>query len=311
MLEPSFENFRSGVIALIGPPNAGKSTLMNTILGQKVAIVTPKPQTTRNRISGILTTKEHQIVFLDTPGIHSGGTRLNRIIVQSAWRALDGADGVVLLLDATRYLKRTELLDSDLKSILKRLSGSGQPLILAVNKIDKIKDKQQLLPLFNHMSRYWPDQPILPLSAEKGEGVQVLLDTITPMLPISPPLYPEDQISTAPLRFMAAETIREKLFLSLRQELPYAVAVEIEQWEEGEKVVVIHAVIYVARDSQKGMVIGKGGTLLKTIGSESREEIEALVEKKVHLELWVKVKQDWPDNPSFLTTLGIGEDHGQ
>jgi GTPase len=311
MNELSSETYRAGVIALIGPPNAGKSTLLNTILGQKVAIVTPKPQTTRNRISGILTSPDRQIVFLDTPGIHAGGSRLNRIIVQVAWRALEGADGIVLLLDATRYLKRTDLLDSDLKPILPRLSGSGQPLILAVNKIDRFRDKQQLLPLFNHMSRYWPDQPFLPLSAATGEGVEELLGQVTTLLPKGAPLYPEDQVSTVPLRFMAAETIREKLFLSLRQELPYAVAVEIEQWEERENVAVIHAVIYVARDSQKGMVIGKGGALLKTIGREAREEIEELLEKKVHLELWVKVKQEWPDNPSFLTTIGVGEDHGQ
>ena len=305
------KDYHSGVIALIGPPNAGKSTLLNTILGQKVAIVTPKPQTTRNRISGILTTAGHQIVFLDTPGIHSGRTRLNRVIVQSAWRALDGADGVVLLLDASRYLKRSDRLDADLVPIHKRLSTSGEGLLLAVNKIDTFRDKQQLLPLFNHLSRYWPARSIFPLSAATGEGVDALVDTVKTLLPPGPPLFPEDQISTAPLRFMAAEAIREKLFLSLRQELPYAVAVEIEMWEERETAAVIHAVIYVARESQKGMVIGKGGSLLKQVGRAAREEIETLLEKSVHLELWVKVKQDWPDNPGFLSTLGIGEDHEQ
>jgi GTPase len=310
MSESPLNDFRSGVIALIGPPNAGKSTLLNTILGQKVAIVTPKPQTTRNRISGILTTPEHQIVFLDTPGIHGGRTRLNRAIVQSAWRALDGADGIVLLLDAFRYLKRPGLLDADLKPLLKRLKDSRQELLLAVNKIDKVRDKQQLLPLFNHLTQYWPAQPIFPIAATTGEGLGPLLEAARTMLHPGPPLFPEDQISTAPLRFMAAEIIREKLFLALHQELPYALAVEIEQWDERESLAVIHATIYVARSSQKGMVIGKGGGLLKEVGRESRAEIEGLVEKKVHLELWVKVKRDWPDNPSFLSSLGIGEDHG-
>jgi GTPase len=309
MSETAQPTHRSGVIALIGPPNAGKSTLLNAIVGQKVAIVSPKPQTTRNRISGIWTTPEVQVVFLDTPGIHAAAGRLNRLIVQSAWRALEGADGVVLLLDAARYLNRFDLLEKDLEPIRKRLGGSGQPMIIAANKVDRIRDKQLMLPLINHMSRHWPDRPLIPVSAATGDGVKQLLGEVVPLLPEGPPLFPEDQVSTAPLRFLAAETVREKLFLSLRQELPYSVAVEIEQWEEREGLAVIHAVIYVARESQKGMVIGKGGSLLKTIGRESREELETMLEKRVHLELWVKVKPDWPENPSFLAMLGIGEDH--
>jgi GTPase len=309
MSETERPRYRSGVIALIGPPNAGKSTLLNAIVGQKVAIVSPKPQTTRNRISGIWTTPEVQVVFLDTPGIHASGGRLNRVIVQSAWRALEGADGVVLLLDVLRYLTRFDLLEKDIEPIRRRISGPGQPMIIAANKIDRIRDKQQMLPLINHMSRHWPDRPLIPISAATGDGIKELLDEVVTIVPEGPPLFPEDQVSTAPLRFMAAETVREKLFLSLRQELPYAVAVEIEQWEEQEGLAVIHAVIYVARESQKGMVIGKGGSLLKTVGRQSREELETMLEKRVHLELWVKVKPDWPDDPSFLSMLGIGEDH--
>ncbi|MFP4315223.1 MAG: GTPase Era [Desulfovibrionales bacterium] len=304
----SNNDFRSGVVALIGPPNAGKSTLLNTILGQKVAIVSPKPQTTRNRISGIHTTGQGQIVFLDTPGIHTGGkSRLNRFIVNSAWQALASAEAVILLLDGSRYVGRTGLLDREITLLKTRVERSGLPILVAVNKIDRIKDKTLLLPLINHLREHWPAQEFLPVSALRGQGVEELVAKTFALLPEAPPLYPEDQVSTVPLRFLASETVREKLFLALRQELPYSVAVDIESWEESETLARIDALIYVARDTHKSMVIGKGGQQLKSIGQAAREEIQDLLGKKVHLQLWVKVKENWPDNPNFLLSLGLGE----
>lgn len=298
---------RFGAVVLLGPPNAGKSTLLNSLLGQKVAIVTPKPQTTRNRISGILTREDAQVVFLDTPGVHRRGGPLNRMLLTSAWNAAAGADVWVVILDANKYVRKPDLLDTEADPLRQGAASFAGPLLVALNKVDAVGDKSRLLPLMEQASRFWPQAEVLPVSAARGDGLPLLLDRVLAQLPEGPPAFPEDQISTAPLRFMAAEVVREKLFLALRQEAPYGVAVEIEDWREENGMVRIAALIHVAKEGHKAMVIGKGGTLLKEVGRQARLELKALLGAKVHLEMWVKVRRDWPEDPAFLRSLGLGE----
>lgn len=299
---------RFGHAALMGPPNAGKSTLMNHILGQKLAIVSPKPQTTRNAISGIHTTPEAQIVFLDTPGVHRMAGRMNRLLLEAAWGALHQADCVVLILDLALYAKKPQLFDREIRPLSDPVTRVGRPVFLAANKVDQIRPKEKMLPLLLRMGQAFPQAEIFPVSAQTGDGVPELLAAITKTLPEGPARYPEDQLSTASVRFLAAETIREKLFLELEEELPYNTLVEIELWEEPETGPVrINACIHVARSSHKGMVIGKGGQMLKKIGSAARQEMEIMLERSVHLELWVKVREDWTEDPAFLREMGLGE----
>ncbi|NJB67939.1 GTP-binding protein Era [Desulfobaculum xiamenense] len=296
---------RFGTVVLLGPPNAGKSTLLNGILGQKVAIVSPKPQTTRNQITGILTDPDAQIMFLDTPGVHRLSGRMNRFLLQAAWNAAESADVMVVMADADLYAKKPYLLEKEMQPLVKRVAGTQQPVFLALNKIDLVKDKAALLPLMQFFSSTWPNAEIIPVSAATNEGVDRLLASVKQCLPECPPMFPEDQVSTVPLRFMASETIREKLFLGLRHELPYTTAVEIEEWSEDDHMVTISAVIYVTRDNHKAMVIGKGGQNLKDIGQKARKELKTLIEKKVHLELWVKVRSGWTEDVSFLQAIGL------
>ncbi|MEF2229834.1 MAG: GTPase Era [Pseudodesulfovibrio sp.] len=298
-----------GIIALIGPPNAGKSTLMNHYLGQKVAIVSPRPQTTRNRISGILTTEEAQVVFLDTPGIHQERGRMNRFLLESAWNALAGADAVVVLVDAALYAAKLYRLEKDLRPLVRPVAESGRPVLVALNKVDRVKDKPAMLPVLAALGELWPQAELFPVSAVKGTGTDLLLERILDLVPEGPSLYPDDQVSTAPVRFMAAEIVREKLFYQLKQELPYGTAVEIEAWDEQSRpgTAVINAVIYTAQKNHKGMIIGKQGANLKKIGSEARLEIAELIGSKVHLELWVKVRDGWTEDPGFLRSMGLGE----
>ncbi|QGY39404.1 GTPase Era [Pseudodesulfovibrio cashew] len=298
-----------GTVALIGPPNAGKSTLMNRYLGQKVAIVSPRPQTTRNRISGIYTDDDAQIVFLDTPGIHQLRGKMNRFLLESAWNALSGADAVVVLLDAALYAAKPQLLEKEIKPLVKPVAETGRPVLVAVNKVDRIKDKPALLPVMARLGALWPEAEFIPVSALRGQGTEELLARLLDFIPEGPPMFPEDQISTAPVRFMAAEIIRERLFYSLRQELPYSTAVEIEAWDEQTRpgTAIINAVIYTAQKNHKGMIIGKQGSNLKKIGSEARKEIAELLGCKVHLELWVKVRSGWTEDPGFLRAMGLGE----
>ena len=299
-------NFRSGIVALIGPPNAGKSTLLNQIIGEKVAIVSPKPQTTRNQITGILTRENVQIVFLDTPGVHQRKGKLNSLLLKAAWDGLVAADVIVLLLDGYLYSQKPQVMERDLGVLANRLRKVKNPLFIAVNKVDRVKDKKILLPLSERLNELFPDVEIFFISALNRYGIEELLNKIVPALPYGPPLYPEDQISTLPLRFMVAEIIREKLFLCLHKELPYNLAVQVEQWEESETLAKIMATIYVSRSSHKPIVIGHKGQLLKKIGQQSRLEIEEIVGKKVYLELWVKIKPKWTENTSFLFSLGLG-----
>lgn len=298
-----------GTVALLGPPNAGKSTLMNQYLGQKVAIVSPRPQTTRNRISGIYTDDESQIVFLDTPGIHQLRGKMNRFLLESAWNALASADAVIVLVDAALYSAKPHLLDKEIKPLVKPVAETGRPVLVAVNKVDRIKDKPAMLPVMAKLGELWPEAEFIPVSALRGKGTDELMERLLEHVPEGPPMFPEDQISTVPVRFMASEIIREKLFYSLRQELPYSTAVEIEQWDEQSRpdMVLINAVIYTAQKNHKGMIIGKQGANLKKIGTEARKEITELLGIKVHLELWVKVRSGWTEDPGFLRAIGLGE----
>ena len=294
-----------GYVAIMGPPNAGKSTLMNTYLGDKVAIVTAKPQTTRNQISGILSEPSAQVIFVDTPGVHQLRGKMNRMLVQSAWQAMHGADLVLVVLDADAYLRHPDILERDLEPMLKAIAQEIRPVAVAINKVDRFHDKSRMLPLLQQLHEVWPNAEIFPVSALTGEGLPPLLAFIKGRLPEAPAQFPDDQLSTVPLRFMAAEIIREKLFISLKQELPYYTAVGIEDWKEDaeRKFTTIHAVIYVGRTNHKGMVIGKQGQHLKQIGTEARKEIETLLEQRVHLELWVKVREGWTEDQSFLQAL--------
>lgn len=298
--------FKCGWVALMGPPNAGKSTLLNSYLGQKVAIVSPRPQTTRNQITGILSDKDAQVIFMDTPGIHQMRGKINRLFLQSAWQAMEGADILGVILDADLYAKKPEYLDKDISPLREAVAADSRPVFVIANKVDLLGDKSRLLPLLEKLHALWPKAEIFPVSALKGEGMPALLAAVKKALPEGEAQFPEDQLSTLPMRFMAAEIIREKLFLSLRRELPYSTAVDIEAWEEEPERVTIHAVIYVARSSHKSIVIGHAGRNIKQVGQTARKEIMELLGQKVHLELWVKVKENWGEDAAFLHSLGLG-----
>lgn len=301
---------RCGWVALMGPPNAGKSTLTNALVGQKVAIVTAKPQTTRNRIVGILTQKDAQVIFMDTPGVHAlrGQTRgqLGKIMVQSAWQSFAVANCLVLVIDGDLYLRKPDFMERDLAPLIQPLAEEERPVVVVVNKVDLFHDKSRMLPLLESVAQMFPKAEIFPASALRRNGVEQLLELIRSHLPEGEAQFPEDQLSTAPMKFMAAEIIREKLFEKLYQEVPYSVAVDVEVWDEEDDRVLIHAAIYVAKPSHKAMVIGRAGEGIKAIGTAARKEIRDLVDKKVHLELWVKVREDWVDDPQFLHSLGFG-----
>lgn len=304
----SDEISRCGWVALMGPPNAGKSTLLNALLGQKITIVTPKPQTTRNQIVGIFTEKRAQAIFMDTPGLTQVRGRLSKTMTQAVWQSLGQADIVMPVLDSHLYLRHPEFLDRDLAPVARALANDERPMIVVVNKVDLFGDKSRMLPLLTRLHEMWPRAEIFPVSALLKDGLAELKDLLCSKLPSAPAQFPEDQISTASVRFMAAEIVREKLFLHLRQEVPYGVAVDIENWEDGEEggQTLIQAVIYVSRPMHKAMVIGRAGSSIKQIGMEARREIEELLEGKVRLELWVKVREQWTEDPGFLREMGFG-----
>lgn len=299
--------YRCGWVALMGPPNAGKSTLLNSILGQKVTIVTPKPQTTRNQIVGIHTDADSQIIFMDTPGLTQVRGRLSKTMIQAVWQSLGQADIIMPVLDAHMYIRHPEFLDRDLAPVAQALASDERPMIVVVNKVDLFSDKSRMLPLLTKLHEMWPRAEIFPVSALRRDGLTELVALVNKKLPKGVAQFPEDQISTAPMRFMTAEIIREKLFLHLRQEVPYSVAVDVENWEEDEErgQTVIHATIYVARPMHKAMVIGRAGQSIKAIGTEARKDIQTLVGGKVHLELWVKVREHWTEDAAFLRDLGM------
>lgn len=296
--------YRSGVVAIIGPPNAGKSTLLNHFLGQKIAIVTPKPQTTRNRILGILTGEGYQIILLDTPGLHKPRELLNREMVRIALDTLAEADVVLFLADATvRTPERLEKLGREFAVYLQRVSC---PVILALNKIDQL-DKALLLPLLDRYRSLHPFAAMVPVSALQGEGTGLLLEELVRLLPEGPRYYPDDIPTDATERFIAAEIIREKVFLLTRDEVPYSTAVLIDSFQEsaGGRPVVIHATILVEQPSQKGIIIGQQGRMLGQIRKKAMPDIEEMLDRKVTLRLWVKVKKNWTSNEQVLRDLGL------
>lgn len=294
--------FRSGFVSIIGRPNAGKSTLLNALVGEKIAIVTEKPQTTRTRIQGMVNVKAQrgrsagQIVFIDTPGVHKPDSRLNRKMMQEIYAALESRDLVLLIVDAT------EKFGSGDQFVLDLVKKAGGPAFLLLNKIDKLQ-KDRLLPIIDHYSRLHSFQEIIPISAGKGQGLDILVDKIIRALPDGPRYFPQDQLTDQPERFIAAEIIREKVLLKTGKELPYATAVMIERFEETEKLDRIAAVIYCEREGQKAILIGKGGQKLKDIGTAARLELEGLLGKKVFLELFVKVKPGWRESAAFVDEL--------
>ncbi len=290
--------YRAGLVAVIGRPNVGKSTLINAVMGRKVSIVTAKPQTTRHRILAVLSLDDAQIIFVDTPGLHrKAGKAMNRLMNRTAANALADADLVLFVSDATRWTSE----DDD---VLKRLKTCRAPVVALLNKVDRVHPKEKLLNALALMSARHDFAEILPISAQKGDNLDELLALIPRFLPESPPLFPEDMHTDRSNEFHAAEVIREKLTLLLHQELPYGLTVQVERFLEEESGITINAIIWVERDSQKGIVVGKNGGLLKKVGRAARLELAESLQRPVHLELWVKVKSNWADSEKDLLSLG-------
>jgi GTP-binding protein Era len=292
--------FRSGFVALAGRPNVGKSTLLNALVGAKLSIVTPRPQTTRHRVLGLVQLPEAQIAFVDTPGLHLGPKRaLNRAMNRSATAAVGEADLVVLVVEALKWTDEDELA-------LSRIAGSGHEVLAVINKVDRVRPRERLLPYMEKLATRHAFREIVPVSATKGDNLEQLLRVIVAALPVAEAMFPLDQLTDRSDSFRIAETIREKLTLELVEELPYGVAVEIEQIaveEDGRKVV--SAVIWVDRAGQKPIVIGADGSRLKRIGRSARLELNRLLGERFHLTLWVKVREDWADDARALQQLGV------
>ena len=287
-----------GFVAVVGRPNVGKSTLINSVLGQKVSIVTPKPQTTRHRILAVHTAKQNQIVFIDTPGLHrDAGRAMNRLMNRAAASALADADAILFVSEAGRWLPGDE-------DVLQRLRNSATPAIALLNKIDLVKPRERLLQALSDMSGRHEFAEVMPISARKGDNLDNLLTLLPEYLPESPPLFPAEMLTDRSESFRSAEIIREKLTLALRQEVPYGLTVQIERYLAEASGISINAIVWVERDSQKGIVVGKGGSLLKKVGRAARLELKARLGVPVHLELWVKVKDNWADNEKELQRLG-------
>ena len=288
-----------GFFALIGAPNVGKSTLINRIVGAKISIVSSKVQTTRTRVLGIIIREQSQLIFIDTPGIFPPKRRLDRAMVASAWGGASDADGIVLLVDAKRGIS------ADTRLIMDGLKKQNRKVMLCINKIDLVK-KPVLLDLAAILSETELITEIVMISAEAGEGVDDFLDSLTELLPHGPWMYPEDQISDMPSRLLAAEITREKVFLQLHQELPYAVTVETEKWEQGDDgSAKVNQVIYVQKSGQKAIVLGKGGAKIKKIGEMARKDLEDILDHRVHLFLFVKVREKWGEDPERYSDWGL------
>ena len=292
-------DFRCGFVAVVGRPNVGKSTLINAIMGRKVSIVTNKPQTTRHRILAVHNDSDAQIVFVDTPGMHRKASRaMNRLMNRTAVNALEDADLVLFVCEAHKFTDE----DAD---VLAKIRKSRRPTILVLNKVDLVHPKERLLASIASMQERHDFIEIFPISAKKKSDVAMLLNAIPPHLEVSPPLFPADMSTDRGPEFFAAELIREKLTNALQQELPYGLTVQIEKYARSETGVGVNAVVWVERDSQKGMVVGKGGRLLKQIGTQARQELKTELGCPVHLELWVKVKDNWADSEQDLLRLGF------
>jgi GTP-binding protein Era len=287
---------RAGFVAIVGRPNAGKSTLLNRLVGQKVAIVTSKPQTTRNRIQGIVTRPEGQIVFTDTPGLHEADSALGRQMMHEVSAAVEGIDVLLLMVDASHALPHSDEL------LIQRAQRFGGRTILVLNKVDKLP-KAKLLPLIDAFSKAFEFAAIVPISAMKGSGCEALVAEIFHLLPEGPPHFPEDQVTDQPERFLASELIREKAIQLTYHEIPYALAVVVDKWEETPRLLRIEATMNVERDSQKKILIGHKGEMLKKIGTAARKELEGMLGTKIFLGLFVKVAPDWRENPQRVREL--------
>ncbi|HJZ65426.1 MAG TPA: GTPase Era [Candidatus Acidoferrum sp.] len=287
---------RAGFVAIVGRPNAGKSTLLNRFVGQKVAIVTSKPQTTRNRIQGIVTNEQGQIVFIDTPGLHEGKSALNKQMMREVAAAVEGIDVLLLMADASAMNPHSDHM------LIERAKRFGGKAILALNKVDKLP-KAKLLPLIAAFQKELEFSAIVPISALKGDGCEELLQTILKELPEGEPFFPGDQVTDQPERFLASEIIREKATQQTYHEVPHALAVIVEKWEENPNLLRIEATLHVERDSQKKILIGHRGEMLKRVGTEARKELEKSLDKKIYLGLFVKVVPDWRESPERIREL--------
>lgn len=290
--------FKSGFVSIIGRPNVGKSTLINRLVGEKIAIISSKPQTTRNNILGILTKDDMQIVFTDTPGIHEPTSKLAELMVKNATEAMHDTDVILFLVEPIANVGRTE------ERIIEGLKKQKAPVILVINKIDTVK-KDVLLEVIAKYTEKFDFCAVVPISAMRKNGIDALMDEITPHIPEGPKFYPEDMITDQPERQMAAEVIREKLLRSLDKEVPHGIAIEIFSMKDTKDTLKIEANIYCEKQSHKGIIIGKSGALLKKIGTQAREDLERMHEKKVYLELWVKVNEDWRNKRGKIANFGF------
>ncbi|HEX3843605.1 MAG TPA: GTPase Era [Steroidobacteraceae bacterium] len=298
MTDPSAD-FRCGFAALVGRPNVGKSTLLNALIGQKVSIVTPRPQTTRHRIIGLAQLPNAQIAFVDTPGLHSQAKRaLNKAMNRTAAAALDEADLVVLVLEALVWNAEDEL-------VLKRIARSSRPVLVAVNKLDRVKPRERLLPYLAELDARHGFLALIPVSALKEKNLEDLRNSIAAHLPVSAPLFPDGELTDRGIEFRIAEMIREKLTLELNQEVPYGIAVEVEKLAEEDGQLNVDAAIWVDRDGQKPIVIGAKGQRLKRVGTSARLALNGMLGRRLHLNLWVKVRENWADNARALRELGL------
>jgi len=295
------KGYRAGFVAIVGRPNAGKSTLLNRMVGQKVAIVTSKPQTTRNRIQGIVTREDGQVVLIDTPGLHEAKTVLNRLMMKEVAAALEGIDVLVLMVDASEAFAAHEKPRVD-PLLLERGKRFEHKTILALNKVDKVP-KQKLLPLMEAFAKAHPFAAMVPVSALKGDGCDSLLSEVMKLLPESEPYFPEDQVTDQPERFLASEIVREKAISLTYHEVPHALAVSVDKWEEMPKLLRIEMTLTVERPAQKKIVIGHKGEMLKKIGTQARKELEGILGSKIYLGLFVKVAENWRENPMAVREL--------
>jgi GTPase len=287
---------RAGFVGIAGRPNVGKSTLLNALIGEKLAITAPQPQTTRTAVQGVLTLPEAQIVFSDTPGIHKSDTLFNRRMMDTIRGAVQDRDLVLYVADASRPVAPAE--EQSVSAIAR-----SEKALLVLNKIDRLQDKRLLLPLIRRYMEFFPFQDALPVSARGGDGLEALKRVIIRYLPAGPPLFPDDYLTDQPMRFLAAEIVRERILRTTREEVPHAAAILIEAWEETPRLVTITATIYVERSGQRIILIGNKGQMLKRIGTAAREELEQRLNRKVHLSLFVKVRSNWRQDPEFLNAM--------
>ena len=299
---PTDTSHRAGSIAVLGRPNVGKSTLVNALVGAKVSIVSPKPQTTRHRLLGIATFQDGQIALVDTPGLHrdQGGRAMNRHMNRAARGAVEGVDAAVLVVEAGRWTEEDGFVHTLLRD-------AGVPVVLVINKVDKLVEKGALLPFIAEVTKDREFAAVHPISARKQDGLRPLVKSLLALLPESPPLFAEDEITDRSERFLAAELVREQLMRKLGQEVPYSTTVEIEKFEEEDEKLRIAAVVWVEREGQKAIVIGQGGEMLKLIGSAARIAMEKLFGRRVFLQTWVRVREGWSDDESALRQFGYGE----